>query len=718
LGCYIAFAVAKLKLTLAQRSAKLLGRSIEERNAVCRAAIVEATCSTLFRRMRRCARPAITFVCLAALAWNHASAHAQVMLQYFESRYATIARRLPDVFMAGYDAMWIPPTSRAEGGQSAGYDVFDRFDVSPFYGDEEELKTFIGECKKANVLVYVDIVLNHNAYQNLATPGFAGDGKPDYPGLVVTMPGDIDGDFHGAFEGGDLNGRINGGLLDIAQDKNHRFIRQPVTPGDPNNIPGEPAKNSNRKFYPDSIPTSPSDLGDTSADRHTTSGFNLDRPEAGDPVVENATGYLVRYCQWMIEVMGADGFRLDAAKHVPTFFWNDYYDNAVNGILPGRATPFSFGEVIETNDLDLLRRYCRKDGFGNRDLLDFRLYYLMHDLFNARGFGDMRLLERPSVDVIDGDPNDGSRGVTFVSNHDELAPPPDKDNLAYAHILTRTGYPVVYFNALEFGTGRHFPTRGRGDALGGEFGEIITRLVDVRREYARGRHISRLADNDVYVYERDQALLVGLNDNEMFDADRTIQTSFPGGTRLVELSGNARATNPLVVRPDGTAVVTIPHNQEDGGYALWGPQKPRGSTAQPPLTISPVASVIPPDDSSQPNGVRRLTPIERIASDSATLQLRLEDEDLDDNALVRVDDGSVDIIGTPIFVSGQFKGFQRFNDADPGVTGSGAYSATLDVSKLPDGLHYLEVVAFLRRDPGQPPIFETFRKVIEIDRSN
>jgi len=692
-------------------------RSIEEENAV-DAAGFEETRRTIFPRTRHRGGSAVVLALLAVLIWTNATAKAQVILQYFESRYATMTRRVPDVFMAGYDAVWIPPTNRAEGGQSAGYDVFDRFDVNPFYGNEEELRGFMAECKKANVLVYVDIVLNHNGYQNLATPGFVGEGKPDYPGLVVTLPGDIDGDFHGAFEGGDLNGRINGGLLDIAQDKNHRFIRQPVAPNDPGNIPGEPVKSSNRGFYPDSDPNSPADLGDTSADRHTPSGFNLDRPEAGDPAVENATGYLARYCKWMIEVMGASGFRLDAAKHVPTFFWNDYYDNAVNGILPGRATPFSFGEVIETNDQDLLRRYCRKDGFGNRDLLDFRLYYLMHDLFSAHGFGDMRLLERASVDVIDGDPNDGSRGVTFVSNHDELAPPPIQDNLAYAHILTRTGYPIVYFNALEFGEGRHFPTRGRGDALGGQFGEIITRLVDVRCEYAQGRHITRLADNDVYVYERDQALLIGLNDNEMFDADRTIQTSFPGGTRLIELSGNARATNPLVVRPDGTAAVTIPNNKQGGGYALWGPQKPLGSATQPPLTISPVASVIAPDDSSRPNGVRRLTPIERITSDSATLELRLEDQGLDDNALVRVDDGSADIIGTPLFVSGRFKGFQKFNNANPGVTGSGVYSATLDLSKLPDGVHYLEVVAFLRRDPGQPPIFETFRKVIEIDRSN
>jgi hypothetical protein len=85
-------------------------------------------------------------------------------------------------------------------------------------------------------------------------------------------------------------------------------------PGDPRNIPDEPVRTSNRRFYPDTDPNSPPGLGNTAAGRHSPSGFNLDRPETGDPVDENATAYLVlvRYCKWMVEVVGADGFRLDA----------------------------------------------------------------------------------------------------------------------------------------------------------------------------------------------------------------------------------------------------------------------------------------------------------------------------------------------------------------------------------------------------------------------
>jgi glycosidase len=638
------------------------------------------------------------------------------ILQYYESPYAETTDRIADVFMAGYGALWLPPVGKAEGGQSVGYDVFDRFQLDgTLYGNGDQLQALIKEAHKAGLKVWIDIVLNHNGFKNLATPNFVATG--DYPGFVLTLPDDIDGDFHGAFESGRLNGRINNGLVDIAQEKNHSFIRHPVDPHDARNIPGEPAVPENARFYPDTDFSSPASEGNTQGDRHTVSGFNLDNPRAGDPVPENATGLLTRYVKWMVEVVGADGFRLDAVKHVPDWFWRDFYDPAIHGIGPGGSTPYSFGEVIEHHDDDLLRSYVRKDGFGNRDLLDFPLYFDMRDVFSANGFGDMQRLERASVDRIDGNPNDGSIGVTFVQNHDELAPPPTSDNIAYAHILTRTGYPVIYFNALAFGEDRSFPIRGRGDALGGQFGDRITKLVDIHNEYARGHFIKRLADNDVYIYERDQALLVGLNDNRMFDADRPVQTSFPEGTVLAELTGNPRATNPLVVGPGGRATVTIPHNGDERGYAAWGPKAPQGSSTTDPFAVAPVASVIAPEDPSVPNGIRRLTPIERITADTATITLTLHDEDLDDNALIRVDDGSLNVIGTSVLPSGAFAGYQTFTNADPGFAGNGVYSATLDLSQLDEGRHYIQAVVFLRRTPGTPPIFQTFRKVIEIDRA-
>ena len=163
-------------------------------------------------------------------------------------------------------------------------------------------------------------------------------------------------------------------------------------------------------------------------------------------------------------------------------------------------------------------------------------------------------------------------------------------------------------------------------------------------------------------------------------------------------------------------MVTIPHNGDEGGFAAWGPKAPQGSAMTDPFAIVPVASVTPPEETSVVNGIRRLTAIKRITANTATITLTLNDDNIDDNALIRIDDGSTNIIGTPIFPSGEFAGFQSFTNADPGFTGNGVYLATLDLSQLDEGRHYITAVAFLRRTPGTPPIFQTFRTVIEVDR--
>ena len=97
------------------------------------------------------------------------------------------------------------------------------------------------------------------------------------------------------------------------------------------------------------------------------------------------------------------------------------------------------------------------------------------------------------------------------------------------------------------------------------------------------------------------------------------------------------------------------------------------------------------------------------------MTLNLEDEDLDDQALMRIDSGAVDVIGTDIFQSGEFRGFQRFTSSDPGGAGRGVYSATLDLTKLEKGTHFIEAIAFLRREAGEPPAFRILRKVIVVE---
>ncbi len=661
-----------------------------------------------------------------------ATLRADVLLQWFEGSWETIERRMPDVFAAGYMGIWVPPPGLADsGGFSVGYDVFDRFNLgSPFqrtlFGTTNGFRALSTEMDRAGMSLYIDAVLNHNGFRDGSTTGFEANGG--YPGFVTRLPGDVDGDFHGSFEGGDLNGRL-AGLIDIAQNKNNIFTRHPV-PGGENPIPNETPRESNRALYPDR--DLPAEFG--------RFPYNIANPQAGDPTQENATGLLTRYMQWMVEVHGVDGFRLDATKHIPTWFFADFYDAALfnsgkNPIDGSRYTPFSFGEAF-TGDFGVLSAYTRKDGFGNRDSLDFPLYFAMQGVLDAGGFGDMRNLELASFDGADGTPNDGSLGVMFSASHDKFGAGAFSGlgNIAEAHVLTRTGFPLVYYNSQEFGTNRDFPKGGRGDALGNFGSDLITRLVRVNREYIRNGHQTRWIDGDIYIYERTSQAIVAISDRKDngFD-ERNVQTGFPAGTVLTELTGNATRAD---VDPDGVSIpdtvtvdgngrvsIRVPRNASTAayhgrGFVVYGPAAPAST-----LNIVNAESTIGPDPADgRAEGTRRLTPLRIVTAETIAVSLTVAASAAspNDNALIKVNFGELDIDGDGNRnAAGLFAGFEQFPETGRpagSTTASRVYTASIDATGLKEGYTYIQTAAFLQRAGGNQPIFSNAREVVYLDR--
>ena len=58
-------------------------------------------------------------------------------------------------------------------------------------------------------------------------------------------------------------------------------------------------------------------------------------------------------------------------------------------------------------------------------------------------------------------------------------------DVAQAFILMQPGNAIVYMNGKEFGDGRDFPKDGFGDALGGQYGDTITKLIEARNTHGR-----------------------------------------------------------------------------------------------------------------------------------------------------------------------------------------------------------------------------------------
>src|SRR5262249_8996904 len=151
--------------------------------------------------------------------------------------------------------------------------------------------------------------------------------------------------------------------------------------------------------------------------------FNTADPLAGDPTSENALGLLMRNAQWLGQVIRADGLRPDAAQHHQRLVLN-YPHPAVYRRNPppplDRSTQnvFMFSEVFD-GDKGFLQTFIRKDinpadpgrVGGNRDVLDFPLFFALRGNLTGNGFtNDWRNIVNASQDSQDdGLANNGSQ---------------------------------------------------------------------------------------------------------------------------------------------------------------------------------------------------------------------------------------------------------------------------------------------------------------------
>jgi autotransporter-associated beta strand protein len=736
---------------------------------------------------RRLAVAAVIALSLAASVVQASDYSPPAILQWFDTSWNTMQNRTSDVFMAGYGAVQVPPPYRADSGnESVGYDVYNRFDLgSPgnptLYGTQAGLQAAIGNLHQIGANVYADMVWNQDGFSQWSTVDGSGNSfinAGGYPGFVLSSPSypantssGTWGDFHNPSDTGDQNMQL-AGLIDIAQDTNNMYIRSPV-PGYANNIPsGTTAafgrlanvpSDSNRAFYPDTSLQPISVYNPATGQQNIKIyPFNLANPMNGTPVAENALGYLMRTDQWLVQVIGFDGFRIDAAKNYPSWVLN-YYDQAVyrssfRTLLDGSQEQiFAYSEVYDSN-WNTVQPYINKSinpsdpgtiG-GNRDALDFSLFFALQNNLHGGTGNNWYNVKGASEDLADDGLMNGSQGVKFVQSADNGAP--FLSNVAYAYTLLTPGNAIVYTNGHQFDQYRNgtFPQDGRGDALGGVYGNAVTTLLNIRNTHGSGNFIERWVDQTTYAFERDNSMVVLLsNDNSAGYDSRTILTDFAPGTPLIELTGNA--TNPaidprgdipplLVVNSDHTVNVRVLRNSSydanlnsfftGDGYLAYGLSGPQGT-----LSLSNTAGlIVGQTPTTTYNGTQVLTSAYIVRSNTFNVTLNtnavnllgvVRDRPADgDNALIKMDggialngDGHVDYT-TPNTVSYGFDNIVTVHS--PGYSnsgGNGQYVQTIDATQLSDGYHYITVRAFRHRDDGGPPVFTDFKEVIYVDRN-
>jgi len=502
-------------------------------------------------------KPLIAGLKLAALLLTlllARAAYGEAMLQYFNTDWPEITRKMPEIAEAGYSSLWLPPPTKASGGLSVGYDLWDPFDLGSInqrntvrtrYGTEAELQLLIRTAHRFGIRVYFDNIMNHRAFD---IPGFNENTPIDiYPGMVpedfhlrTTQEGfyrkwDNTRDWNSAWQVQNLG---LADLIDIAQEPGTtnfnfgpnegdtfpkiKFIRDLERPEQ-----YFQDKDFNYIGFGGLLPLAQgllNDAGDPSPSeaqiRARAQQYLQDNASVYEEYVED---YLNRAARWLMDRTKADGLRLDAVKHIRADFFG--------------AT---FGEGKDFDDYGYLgqvqRQFNLSRGFSDpnhRDTVfdteaprDDAMVFGEH-LGEPPGYGPyfdagMRLIDNPLRTEFNnrlGSPFNGLNGfdspgaggfdpsltVMHAQSHDsDFAA---RRELQHAMYFTRAGLGLLYtdgnYQAETLGeSGGAFPRHSNTSFLGQWDDPRVPNLLYIHEQFARGDQLGRFSDSDVVIYER------------------------------------------------------------------------------------------------------------------------------------------------------------------------------------------------------------------------
>ena len=424
----------------------------------------------------------------------------RVMMQTFywdvEPRgewWNTITPKLDDWKANGVDRIWLPPATKgASGGYSMGYDPSDYFDFGE-YNQHGTTKTRFG---------------SRNELENLIS-------KAHEKGLQVIADIVIN---HCNGGGEEINPYKNNEKTETLFDKTH----------------GNASEKFNRNyehFHPNAIEAS--DEG---------GGFFLDLAHRVPYVQDWLWKKDESVAKYYKNTMKFDGWRFDYVKGFGAWVIKEWM-KSVGG--------FAVGELWDGNP-ETLKNWVDASGIS---AFDFACYYAVEKALDSQN--DMHHLmsnQHPMLRTLRPD-----KAVTFVGNHDvddrnDVHPdntiPKNKKLMAYAYILTHSGYPCIFYTDYENSTNK----------------TKLQKLMLINRSLAAGEEKFHLASNTEYVASRlgkdkSPGLVLFLN-NGNTPAERTITTHFKGKI-LIDYTGNS--TERFATNNEGRVTLKVPANS----YTIW-----------------------------------------------------------------------------------------------------------------------------------------------------
>jgi hypothetical protein len=567
---------------------------------------------------------------LAAIFLLAPAASGEAMLQYFNTSWAEVARKMPELAEAGYQSLWLPPPTKGSGGLSVGYDLWDPFDlgskdqrggVNTRYGTETELLQLMEVAHRFGIRVYFDNIMNHRAFD---VPGFNENTPIDvYPGMVpedfhlrVTEDGfyrkwDNTRDWGSAWQVQNLG---LADLIDIAHETpNANFGRTEGSTHPKYSFVRHP---NNPEYY-DRLPDG-TYVGFGPGNGITTQILAANP----DFYKEDVGASLIRNGRWLMDRTKADGLRLDAVKHVPDYFFGQQSgpnkDTSDAGYLGGIQRQFNITRgYSDANHRDSLF----DSETGRDDALLFGEHLGSPPGYSGYWDAGMRLVDndlRSKLNNVLGNPSGtlagldspggggfpASLGVMHANSHDSDFSA--MRQLQHAIYFTRDGMGLVYtdgyYQAETLGeSGGAFPRHAKTAFLGQFADPRIPNLLKIHQDFARGLQQGRWGDSDFLAYERrdnrnpngsirsgnaadEITMVVMMNDNNAAGQARNFFHSFPAGAYLYQYATGPDGSNQTGFYKFGDQLgsVIVP----PGGYFVFGYRTPELSTLWPESAIT------------------------------------------------------------------------------------------------------------------------------------
>ncbi len=558
------------------------------------------------------------FAILACSALLPSSIRGEAMIQYFNTSWKEIAQRMPELAEAGYDSIWVPPPTKAGGGLSVGYDLFDPFDlgskdqrgsVSTLYGTQADLINMITIAHRFGIRVYLDNVMNHRGFD---VPGYNASTPIDvYPGMLpedfhlqLTQDGFYRNwpgisDYSDQWQVWNLS---TSNLVDVAQEPGTTNANFGLTEGstfpkisfvrNPNN-PEYYCFDANGNYVgfggllnlaPNPLPAGFSSAHDWAVNYIATHSAAYS---------EYVQDYLNRAARWLIDTTKADGLRLDAVKHVRYDFFGasfgsdkDYSDYGYLGqvsrqynLTRGFNDPKFNKAGDSTTQSDLRETVFDTEsprhnpmffgehlgGTAQQPYIDAGMRLvdnnLQSALINELPTGPLNGLDQPGGGGISGGPG---ISVGYAQSADNGYMP--KIQLAHAFLMARAGLNLIYSDGNHHAgvlgqISKAFPANANTNFLG-QYGDgRIPNMLYIHNQFARGNQIPKWSDASVVAFERQDKR----ENTGMSDADGTTLLFMMNGD-----SSSGHAKGITTTFPAGSYLWQYATGPADNGDSMVG----------------------------------------------------------------------------------------------------------------------------------------------------